>query len=170
MKKKRITYGVTHLVEWDALIKMGKATLRCSFKGGSVSTQGVIPATFTTDNPVVQLGIEMSDAFRKGKIRVVRSHELDEEVMVEGREPKKASAEADASGDAGEQEELEESEEHEEQEVREHRDVRVVEVRCADDARNWLREHHGIASSRLRNKELIAQAAETAGVKFVYPE
>ncbi|MDE7394032.1 MAG: hypothetical protein K2M80_06120 [Muribaculaceae bacterium] len=89
MKKKRITYGVFNYVEWHARIKMGKARMKVSFTGGSISSQGVIPATHTTSNPIAQLGIEQSEEFKSGIIKKIRSVTLDEEMPVERERPKK---------------------------------------------------------------------------------
>lgn len=62
------TYGVLGLMEWNALIPVGRSTLRVHFSGGTVTGFGVTPAKFTTDNPAVQLLIEQSHWFRSGRI------------------------------------------------------------------------------------------------------
>lgn len=83
MKKTRKTYGVYNLVEWHALLKVGKATVKVAFIGGSITTQGVTPATFTTDNPIVQIAIEHSAEFAKGKIKLIRTSNLGGDVEIE---------------------------------------------------------------------------------------
>lgn len=83
MKRRKVTYGVYNIVEWHASLKMGKATVKVAFTGGAITTNGVTPATYTTNDPVVQLAIERSNEFRNGKIKVVRSYDLGGEVKIE---------------------------------------------------------------------------------------
>lgn len=83
MKKKKITYGVYNIIEWHAALAIGKAKVRVSFTGGAVTTNGVTPATFTTSDPIVQLAIQRSKEFTSGKIKIVRSNTLQEEVAIE---------------------------------------------------------------------------------------
>ena len=83
MKKRRVTYGVYNLVEWQAAIRMGKARVKVPFTGGAITTQGVTPATFTTSDPVVQLAIECSAEFKSGRIKIVRTRDLGGDVEIE---------------------------------------------------------------------------------------
>lgn len=83
MKKRRVTYGVYNLVEWQAAIRMGKARVKVPFTGGAITTQGVTPATFTTSDPVVQLAIECSVEFKSGRIKIVRTRDLGGDVEIE---------------------------------------------------------------------------------------
>ena len=75
MKAKKKTYGVHGYMEWQALIRFGKATLTVHFSGGSLTGYGVTPAEFTTENPMTQAIIENSDYFKKGKIFLMREVE-----------------------------------------------------------------------------------------------
>ena len=89
-KKTKTTYGVYNLIEWHARLRMGKATVKVAFTGGSITTQGVTPATFTTENPVIQFAIENSPEFHNGKIKVVRRVKLNGVVEIECNVPKVA--------------------------------------------------------------------------------
>lgn len=75
MKSKKKTYGVLGYMEWQALIRCGKATVTVHFSGGSLTGFGVTPAEFTTENPMTQAIIENSDYFKKGKIFLMREVE-----------------------------------------------------------------------------------------------
>lgn len=75
MKAKKKTYGVQGYMEWQALIRCGKATVTVHFSGGSLTGYGVTPAEFTTENPMTQAIIENSDYFKKGKIILMREIE-----------------------------------------------------------------------------------------------
>lgn len=70
MKK---TYGVSGMMEWNALIPAGRTTVRVHFTGGTMTGYGVSPATFTTDNPAVIHLIEHSHWFRNRKIMLLKT-------------------------------------------------------------------------------------------------
>ncbi|WP_308392373.1 hypothetical protein [Prevotella sp.] len=90
MKKKRITYGVYGMMEYQTIIKIGRATLKVLFTDGSMTAIGQNPAKYTTSDFLVQRAIENSSEFKKGRIMVVNTIELDEEVRIE-RNPAKPS-------------------------------------------------------------------------------
>ena len=93
MKKKRITYGVYGMMEYQSIIKIGRATLKVLFTDGSMTAIGQNPAKYTTSDFLVQRAIENSSEFKKGRIQVVDTIELDEEVRIE-RNPAKPSTQA----------------------------------------------------------------------------
>jgi hypothetical protein len=68
MENKKVTYGTPTLMEYVAVIKLGKTTLRVPFTGGTITAYGVNPATFTTSNPIYQSAIENSSMFASGRI------------------------------------------------------------------------------------------------------
>ena len=90
MKKKRITYGVYGMMEYQSIIKIGRATLKVLFTDGSMTAIGQNPAKYTTSDFLVQHAIENSSEFKRGRITVVDTIELDEEVRIE-RNPVKTS-------------------------------------------------------------------------------
>lgn len=83
MKKKRITYGVYGMMEYQAIIKIGRATLKVLFTDGSITSLGQNPAQYTTSDFIVQHAIENSSDYKRGRIKVVNAIELDEEVRIE---------------------------------------------------------------------------------------
>lgn len=83
MKKKRITYGVFGMMEYQSIIKIGRATLKVLFTDGSITSLGQNPAQYTTSDFIVQHAIENSSDFKRGRIRVVNTIELDEDVRIE---------------------------------------------------------------------------------------
>lgn len=90
MKKKRITYGVYGMMEYQAIIKIGRATLKVLFTDGSMTSIGQNPAKYTTSDFLTQHAIEDSSDFKRGRIQVVNTIELDEDVRIE-RNPAKPS-------------------------------------------------------------------------------
>lgn len=66
------TYAARGLLEWQTVINTGGARIRICFSGGSMGTNGVLPAKYTTDNPAIQRMIEDSPYFKKGRIYVMK--------------------------------------------------------------------------------------------------
>lgn len=88
MKKLKITYGVNGMMEFQAVLKVGKTNLKVQFSDGSFNASSKKPATYTTDNLMVQHAIENSAEFKRGLIHKVSTVELNEEVKVLRNGPK----------------------------------------------------------------------------------
>ena len=100
MKKKRMTYGVYGMMEYQAIIKIGRATLKVMFTDGSITAMGQNPAQYTTSDFIVQHAIENSSDFKKGRIHVVNTIELDEEVRIERNPAKPTTLHAPSPAEA----------------------------------------------------------------------
>lgn len=87
MKKKRITYGVSGMMEYQAVIKVGRNNMKVNFSDGSMNAMGVNPAKFTTSDFMVQHAIENSLDFKKGRIFIFQVIELDGELRIERPAP-----------------------------------------------------------------------------------
>lgn len=75
---KKITYGAPRLLDWVAQIKAGAATVKVHFTGGALTSYGVTPAEYTTDNPFIQKVIEQSRYYKEGRIILLRKTEIAE--------------------------------------------------------------------------------------------
>lgn len=62
------TYIARGLLEWQLALKISGAVIRICFSGGSMGSNGVIPAKYVTDNPAIQSIIEKSEYFKNGRI------------------------------------------------------------------------------------------------------
>lgn len=100
MKKKRITYGVHGMMEYQSIIKIGRATLKVLFTDGSMTAIGQNPAKYTTSDFLVQHAIENSSEFKRGRITVVDTIELDEEVRIERNPAKSTTQQAPSPAEA----------------------------------------------------------------------
>ena len=139
------TYGVSGLIDWQAQIKAGKACLVVTFTGGGLTSYGVTPAQYTTENILFQKIIENSKEFKKGKIKLLRTIPL--------------SPTADVNSNT----------------VTDLADVRKVvpeeklreieDVYNCSDARIWLKEHKNVSVVGKSKAEIIEIAAKN-GVKF----
>ncbi len=182
MKKKRITYGVSGMMEYQCIIRFGKNTLKVTFTGGSMNAIGVTPATFTTSNFLIQQAIENSNEFKRGRIRPVRTIELAEEIHIERPKPATATAERSNPAPTAEAEKSPEpTEEAAEAKVEDGAPsegqpeesaptapLTQVEFSCNDDAKDYLEETFGYVRSKLHNREDIINAGKTHNVEIIF--
>lgn len=171
MKKKRITYGVSGMMEYQSLIRFGKNTLKVTFTGGSMNAIGVTPATFTTGNFLIQQAIENSSEFKRGRIRVVSTIELDEELRIERAAPAPAPTKSEQAkeSDAPATTEEADREQTEAEETEETASpMTQVEFSCNDDAKDYLEQTFGCVRSKLRNRDDIVNAGKANNVEIIF--
>ena len=184
MKKKRITYGVSGMMEYQSIIRFGKNTLKVTFTGGSMNAIGVTPATYTTSSFLIQQAIENSNEFKRGRIRIVRTIELDEEIHIERPKPATAIAERSNPAPTAKAEKVPEpTEEAEAAEVNAEdgatseeqpeesaptAPLTQVEFSCNDDAKDYLEQTFGYVRSKLRNREDIINAGKSHNVEIIF--
>lgn len=169
MKKQKITYGVNGMMEFQAVIKVGKTNLKVQFSDGSFNASSRKPATFTTDNLIVQHAIENSNEFKHGLIHKISTVELNEEVKVLRNGPKALNEPIPIEINAdGTQKPASETAEDASETAEDASELKQVEVHCNDDAKDYLADNFGVSKSKLRNKDIIASVAATYGIEFVY--
>lgn len=182
MKKKRITYGVNGMMEYQAIIKIGRATLKVLFSDGSMTAMGENPAHFTTTDFITQHAIENCRDFKRGLIKKLNVIELDEEVHIErnkNADMKKESVEnadlknsgeslvQDVSDDVIETTVDESSEKPTADETTENV-VTEVEFNSNQEAKDFLAKSYGVKSSVMRTRADIIAAGEANGVKIIF--
>ena len=190
MKKKRITYGVSGMMEYQSIIRFGKNTIKVTFTGGSMNAIGVTPATYTTSSFLIQQAIENSNEFKRGRIRIVRTIELDEEIHIERPKPATAIAErpkpAPTPTPTAEAEKVPEpteeaaaaaaevnaedgaTSEKQPEESAPTAPLTQVEFSCNDDAKDYLEQTFGYVRSKLRNREDIINAGKAHNVEIIF--
>lgn len=191
MNKKLITYGVSGMMEFQAIIKIGRSAMKVLFTDGSMNAMGMNPATYTTDNFMVQHAIENSDHFKRGRIHIVRTVPLDEVVHID-RNPKREEAPAPAPIPAPEKcegvENTEKAESAEADNVESDTEEAPIEEAPApapipmemtkeitemefdnnDDARDFLETQFGYVRSKLRNRADIVAAGEAHNIAISF--
>ena len=156
-------YGVDNLIDWTVSIKAGNATMRVHFTGGATTARGIVPATYATADPVKQAIIEKSHYFKTGQIRVVQVIEVpDDSAAIARKERKAARIAAKAAAPV---EEPVQSANTEKQAGVEKQQVKVSSV---EDAKDYLVDKFGIASSKLRTRAACIAAGEENGIEFVW--
>ena len=183
---EKITYGAPRLVDWVAQIKAGAATVRVHFTGGALTSYGVTPAEYTTDNPFIQKVIEQSGYFKERRIIILRRTEAAKRGQSKApkQKPKQHTAPVAPAAEPAESPApipvltLEEAVKafptpDEEapapaEEVSEETDNSIVtiEATCLQDAQAYLQENFNISSYKVRTYEAAQRAAAEHGVKF----
>lgn len=192
MKKKRITYGVFGMMEYQSIIKIGRATLKVLFTDGSITSLGQNPAQYTTSDFIVQHAIENSSDFKRGRIKVVNTIELDEDVRIERNHaastqaaPSKTAVKVEAATESAapaKEEDMTEAAPDEAEttteaapEVTEETDGKAdeatapteVEFSTNQEAKDYLANTFGVKGALKTRAEIIA-AGETYGVKITF--
>ncbi len=150
------------MMEWACQIVSGKLKVTVPFTGGTETALGITPATYSTDNPVMQHIIENSTYFKGGKIKLHNSFEQNEE------ETRYIKVEDKPAGE-GEDFPVVKSEEGKVKPAPEGHEVAVIEevvVTDLDDAKEYLAEKCGVPRTKLRSEEGIKKAAQEVGIVF----
>ena len=78
MMREMKTYGVYGLMDWQPIIRVGRAKFCPLFTGGGATAYGQTPAKYATSNEVCQRIIENSDYFKSGHIKLLYSNKIEE--------------------------------------------------------------------------------------------
>ena len=192
MKKQNIIYGVTGMLEYQALINVGSAKMKIPFTNGSSNEAGRTPATFSTNNPIIQLAIESSKEFKAGLIRTVHVAATDEEVYIESEHVALQSNEAadthiPADKEGSNEVPVEEEQgtgtpdkKEQEQSADETPAMQSVEetvntstrkeFSCNDDAKDFFETEFGVKRSTLRTRADIIAYGKNNGIEVVFTD
>ena len=189
MKKQNIIYGVAGMLEYQALINVGSAKMKIPFTNGSSNEAGRTPATFSTNNPIIQLAIENSKEFKAGLIRTVHVAATDEEVYIESEHVALQEDEVvNTSSETGNNEELtgekqgtgtpdkkEKEQSADETPVTQPEEKTVntstrKEFTCNDDAKDFLEAEFGAKRSSLRTRADIIAYGKSNGIDVVFTD
>lgn len=196
MKKRLVTYGVSGMMEYQAIIKIGRSAMKVLFTDGSMNAMGENPATYTTDNFMVQHAIENSDHFKRGRIHIVRTVLLDSDVHIDRNNKRKEApieetpaptpafipapeegVEGDESAESDNTESQAEEPIVEEPIVEEApapipmemtKEITEMEFDNNDDARDFLETKFGYVRSKLRNRADIVAAGEAHNIAISF--
>ena len=164
MKAK--TYGIHGLSEWYGKVKAGSIEVSVAFKGGTASPSGAQPAYFMTKDPITQFVIENSKEFKNKFITLERSVDLPGTHPREAY-PKRPTPEKPVQGT-----DTEGRPEEDERAVDGAEGVAVkktqVKVSSVEDAKDYLVDKFGIASSKLRTRAACIAVGEEHGIEFIW--
>lgn len=162
------------MMEYQSIIKIGRATLKVLFTDGSMTAIGQNPAKYTTSDFLVQHAIENSSEFKRGRITVVDTIELDEEVRIERNPAKPSTQQAPSSAEAKPvaataakvedpqdiADELSESDNED--------GLTEVEFSTNQEAKDYLTKTFGVKSGTMKNRADIVAIGEANGVKIIF--
>ena len=152
----RKKYGIDGLMEYQGCFHAGKTEINVHFKGGMLTAYGVTPATFSTDNKLIQFVIENSREFKGGRIKLIEADYSEEEILA-AREAAQKQAEALAQQQAAAEAAAKAQQQSEPSEGRS-----VMKFSDWGEARQWLLDQ-GVAASELTGNKKISAKAEQLG-------
>lgn len=133
----RKTYAIYGMVEQSVVIPFAGGNIRVDFTHGSLSTAGVTPAKYKTDNVLVQKAIEGSAKYKKGIIKLFATEK-------EKAAPVSASTPAPAKQDVTD----------------------YPNVMNSQAAKSILMSSYGVPMSELGNTTAVKAKAKELGVTF----
>ncbi len=162
------TYGVFGKIEFVMSVQIGNQSVTVDFSGGGMSSRGVIPASYVTNNPLVQRALHLTAEYRAGIVKLIKS--IPEKVDLLEAERQKAEEEAAKKAEEEGEKKLQdaslETDGGEDDAVASGQTR--VEVSCLDDAVEYLKANYeGYSASKLRTKASVVKAGEEHGVVFV---
>lgn len=83
MKLKK--YCINGFIERYVTARLGKGTISFHFEGGAMDASAVLPATYTTKNPVEQAILENHPDFKNGTIKLKEVQVIEEPKKVEDK-------------------------------------------------------------------------------------
>ena len=173
------TYGTKDLKDWTVNIKSGNASLRVNFEGGAATVRGIIPATYTTADPVKQAIIEKSEYFKHGRIYVEQQIEVPDDAEAIARKIRNAriakrttasegngtvDKPQDVDGQQGKVEDTPDS-----KDAGGSATIESVKVADKSEAVEWLKEHYpeeGYTAVKLRTMAAVNEAGKKHNVVF----
>ncbi|MCC8176519.1 MAG: hypothetical protein LIO91_08830 [Bacteroidales bacterium] len=181
------TYGVNGKREYIVNVTLGELTFEIHFTNGRANNYGLVPASYMTNNPVVQLAIEKSVYYTRGIVKLIKEvrEPIDDEIDRERAAKAKAKAKATATPDAdaagtqpGEEKEVNAEglevggavDGADEESTEETKEMKEVEVTCVADARQYLVDNFNVAAWRAKSREKATILGEAYGVKFIWPD
>lgn len=130
--------------EWKIILPVAGRIINIYFEGGTDSGTGILPATFTTRNEIIQFALENNLHFKSGRVQLIDEMDI-EEPKTEADETQETSIDnEDTTGNFTE-----------------------IEVGSLEEAVDYLVSNFDDAKKQqLRSKAAAKAFAETKGVRF----
>lgn len=136
-------YEIKNYSEYVIDVSVGKRNFSIPFTGGALTNQGSIPASYSTNNGIIQYAIEHSRYFALGIVYIAQEIKTDEEI----KPTPQPSANKKSSG--------------------EENALKKVKVSDLQEAKNYLMENYPISGLVLRGEKSIMEQAKIVGVEFI---
>lgn len=139
------TYAIYGMIEKSIVLPINKARIRVDFTRGTIGSNGVTPAKFTTSDTVVQTAIENSQMFKNGVIKEHNKTPIRTVTIQQSHKEETPSEDTDKTG-----EQL----------------FVYTEVKNVQEAKYILMDDFGVSLAELQNKAQTIEKANQLGVKF----
>lgn len=156
MKKTNITYEISGIVERSIVINISKATLRINFEGGSINSDGTIPAKYTTESEAIQNAIEKCPLFKKGAIKRGASYEIEDPDETDEEQGEKTDESDNKNPFANNNDSTQGNTDP----------TIFAEVTNLTSAKETLRAKYDVDLAELQNKDAVLAKAAELGVEF----
>ena len=142
-------YEIKNYSEYIINVSVGKRTFSIPFTGGALTNVGSIPASYSTNNEIIQYAIEHSRYFAIGIVYLAQEIKTDEEIkkLAQSSQPTPQPATKRSSG--------------------EEKEIKKVKVSDLQEAKNYLMENYPISGLSLRGEKSIMEQAKIVGIEFI---
>ena len=142
-------YEIKNYSEYVIDVSVGKRNFSIPFTGGALTNQGSIPASYSTNNGIIQYAIEHSRYFALGIVYIAQEVKTDEEIkkLAQSSQPTPQPATKRSSG--------------------EEKEIKKVKVSDLQEAKNYLMENYPISGLLLRGEKSIMEQAKIVGIEFI---
>lgn len=141
-------YEIKNYSEYIINVSVGKRTFSIPFTGGALTNQGSIPASYSTNNEIIQYAIEHSRYYAIGIVYLAQEIKTEEVKPIrQNLQPTPQPATKRSSG--------------------EEKEIKKVKVSDLQEAKNYLMENYPISGLALRGEKSIMEQAKIVGVEFI---
>jgi hypothetical protein len=141
-------YEIKNYSEYIINVSVGKRTFSIPFTGGALTNQGSIPASYSTNNEIIQYAIEHSRYFAIGIVYLAQEIKTEEVKPI--RQNLQQTPQPATKKSSGEEKE-----------------IKKVKVSDLQEAKNYLVENYNVSSLSLRGEKSIMEQAKIFGVEFI---
>lgn len=141
-------YEIKNYSEYIINVSVGKRTFSIPFTGGALTNQGSIPASYSTNNEIIQYAIEHSRYYAIGIVYLAQEIKTEEvKPTPQTLQPTPQPATKRSSG--------------------EEKTIKKVKVSDLQEAKNYLVENYNVSSLSLRGEKTIMEQAKIFGIEFI---
>lgn len=154
MKKQLKTYSVMGQISCSMVFRLRSLRIRVNFDGGSLTSQGIVPAVYKTSDTLIQHIIESSEKYKKGFIELKETidleEDLDDNVVKDESDLDVTPASVNNQNNTTKESEVKE----------------YPETTNFQSARSIMMNEHKIKIAELQTKEQLLEKAKEIGVSF----
>lgn len=141
-------YEIKNYSEYIINVSVGKRTFSIPFTGGALTNQGSIPASYSTNNEIIQYAIEHSRYYAIGIVYLAQEIKTEEVKPI--RQNLQQTPQPATKRSSGEEKE-----------------IKKVKVSDLQEAKNYLMENYPISGLSLRGEKSIMEQAKIVGIEFI---